>query len=183
MGIFRSRKDIQFVKRVSREVIERVVGEKFTYYAISKELTRENIYGESKAKIFDPPIEMFGLIQWLDQEITTNQFGQDIIYNIEIHLQEQYLEAIEMVPIEGDYLDYNQQKFEITLVEKPTQIFGKAGQEIGFKLSCRSVRESTFKTIISGTIEHAARTRPDEPTRQDILFDDVKFPYSGSKND
>ncbi len=183
MPIFRSRRDIEFVKRVTREVIERVVGEKFTYYAISKELTRENLYGESKEKIFDPPVEMFGLIEWLEQEITTNQFGQDIIYNIQIFLQRDYLEAIEVAPVEGDFVDYDQQKFEILLSEVPTQIFAKAGQEIGLKLTCRSVRESTFKTIISGTIEHAARTRPDEPTTQNILFDDVRFPYSGSKND
>ena len=183
MPIFRSRRDIQFVKRITREVIERVVGEKFTYYPISKEFTRENIYGESKEKIFDPPLEMFGLIEWLEQDITTNQFGQDIVYNIKIYLQEQYLEAIEHTPIEGDFVDFNQQKFEITLVEKPTQIFAKAGQEMGFELTCKSVRESSFKTIISGSIEHAARTRPDEPNTAGVLFDDVKFPYSGSKQD
>lgn len=183
MPLFRSKRDIEFVKRITREVIEHVVGEKFTYYPISKKYTRENIYGESKEKIFDPPIEMFGIIEWLEQDIKTDQFGQDIMYNIKIHLQEQYLEAIEHMPLEGDFVDYDNQKFEITLVEEPRQIFAKAGQEIGLTLTCKSVRESSFKTIISGTIEHAKRTRPDEPNRVGVLYDDVLFPYSGSKQD
>lgn len=183
MPLFRSRKDIQFIKKITREVIERVVGEKFTYYPISKRYTRENIYGESKEKIFDPPLEMFGLIEWGEQQITTDQFGQDVMYNIKIYLQNEYLEAINHKPLEGDFIDYDQQKFEITMVETPRQIFAKAGQEIGLVLTCKSVRDSTFKPIISGSVEHAARTRPDEPNQANILFDDVLFPYSGSKQD
>lgn len=183
MPLFRSRKDIAFVKGITREVIEHVVGETFTYYPISKKDTKENVYGEAKEKIFHPPIQMVGLVEWLEQEITTNQFGQDIVYNLAIYLQDEYLEAIEIQPTEGDFIDYDGQKFEILLVETPTHIFAKAGQEIGVKLTCRSVRESTFNPIISGSIEHAARTRPDEQNSPAVLYDDVLFPYSGSVND
>ena len=181
--LFRSDRDIEFVKKITREVVERVVGEKITYYPISKQLTRENIYGESKEKVFDPPLELFGLVEWLDQEVTTNQFGQDIVYNISVYIQEEYLNQIEVQPIEGDMVDYDHKKFEITKVEKPTQIFAKAGRSIGYKLTCKSIRESGFNVSISGTIDNAVRTRPDEPERINVLFDDVLFPYSGSKND
>lgn len=182
MPIFRSRKDIDFVKGITREVVGRVVGETFTYYAISKEFTEENIYGEAKEKVFHQPVKMVGLIEWLEQEISTDQFGQDIVYNIAIYLQREYLQEIEIEPVEGDFIDYDDHKFEILLVETPTQIFAKAGQAIGLKLTCQSVRESTFKPIISGTIDHAARTRPDEPNSAEVDFYNVQFPYSGSQD-
>lgn len=183
MPLFRSDRDIEFVKRITREVIERVIGEKITYYPISKELTRENIYGESKEKVFDPPLEIFCLVEWLEQEITTNQFGQDIVYNLNVFIQDEYLSQIEVQPVEGDMIDYDDKKFEITKVSKPTQIFAKSGRSIGYQLTCRSVRKSGFDVSISGTVDKPARTRPDEPERINVLFDDVLFPYSGSKND
>jgi hypothetical protein len=43
MGLFRSKHDIEYLKRVNKELVERVVGEKITYYAISNKFTRKNI--------------------------------------------------------------------------------------------------------------------------------------------
>lgn len=183
MSLFRSKKDIDFVKRIAREVIERVVSEKITYYPISKQHSeQDSLYGESKVKIFDPPVEVYSLVEWLDQQVTTNQFGQDIVYNINVYILEEYLNQIELRPIEGDMIDYDEKKFEILKVEQPRQIFAKAGQPLGRKLTCRSVRESQFQTVISGTVEHAKRTRPDDPAPIDNLYDNVLFPYSGSND-
>ena len=183
MSLFRSRKDIEFVKRIAREVTERVVGEKITYYPISNQYSeQDDLYGESKMKIFDPPVEVYCLVEWLEQNITTNQFGQDIVYNLNVYILEEYLNQIELKPTEGDMVDYDEKKFEILKIEQPRQIFAKAGQPLGRKLTCRSVRESQFQTVISGTVEHAARTRPDEPAKIDNLYDDVLFPYSGSND-
>lgn len=183
MPMFRSPRDIEFVKRIAREVIERVVGDKITYYPISNQFSEQDeVYGESKMKIFDPPVEVYALVEWLEQEITTNQFGQDIVYNINVFILEEYLNQIELKPIEGDMVDYDEKKFEILKVEQPRQIFAKAGQPLGRKLVCRSVRESQFATTISGTVEHAKRTRPDEPSVIDSVYDDPQFPYSGSND-
>ncbi len=181
MPLFRGKSDIAFVKRIARELIEKVIGEKITYYPISKQFSeQDNLYGESKMKVFDPPVDMYCLVEWLDQDITTNQFGQDTIYNLNVYVLEEYLNQIELKPIEGDMIDYDDRKFEILKIEEPTQIFAKSGATLGRKMTCRSVRESNFKTIISGTVEHAKRTRPDEPARIDNFYDNVTFPYSGS---
>lgn len=182
MPLFRSKRDISFARTIAREVIERVVGEKITYYPICKEYSNVNLYGESKEKIFDPPVEMFALVDWNEQEIKTDQFGMDIVYNIDVYLQEDYIKDIELFPIEGDMIDYDDKKFEILKIDTPTQIFGKAGQQVGRKLTCRSIRESSFKTIISGTVEHSKRTAPDEVQDVKTIYDDVSFPYSGSRD-
>lgn len=180
MPLFRSPKDIAFVKRINRELIERVVGEKVTYYPISKQFSQTNFYGESKEKIVDPPVEIYALIEWQDQEVTTTEFGQDRIYLLQVYFLNELLQQIELEPVEGDMIDYDGVKYEITKITEPTLIFGKAGQRIGKSVSCRSVREGNFKISVSGTIDHAKRTSPDESSGNKTLYDNVIFPYSGS---
>ncbi len=173
MPLFRSRNDINFVKRINQEIIERVVGEKFTYYAISDEYTDDNLYGESKEKIFHAPVSVYGLIQWQDQEPTTTEYGHDVVYKIKIFLSQETLTKINLEPVEGDMVEYDNKKFELLNITEPVQIFGKSGAAIGKVLECRSVRESTFTTTISGAVEHPQRMRPDEPSqyiRQEVLF-------------
>lgn len=173
MPLFRSRNDINFVKRINQELIERVIGERFTYYAISDEYTEDNLYGESKEKIFHPPVSIYGLIEWQDQEPTTTEYGHDVVYKIKIFLSMESLTKINLVPVEGDMIEYDGKKFELLNMTEPVQIFGKSGATMGRTLECRSVRESTFKTSVSGPVEHAQRTRPDDPDvyiRQEVLF-------------
>ncbi len=180
MPLFRSKKDIQYVARITQELIERVIGEKFTYYAISEKFTETNFYNEAVSKVFDPPLAVFGLIEWKDQETSTDEAGQDIIYNITIFLSETTLKKINLTPIEGDMVDYDDKKFEIVNITEPTQIFGKAGATMGKVLECRSVRASSFTVSISGVVEYPARTRPDEDYRPE--YGEVRFPYSGSSD-
>jgi hypothetical protein len=180
MALFRSNRDIEFFKRLNREVIERIVGENFTYYPISKEFSETNFYGEAVNKYYDSPIDMYGLVKWNQQDITTSKFGQDMVYNLEIFLLKEYLEQIEVVPLEGDGVSYNSQMFEIISVEVPTQFLAKSGQDIGYKLTCISVRDHVFKPSISASVPARARTSPDSQNKVGVDFDDATYPYSGS---
>lgn len=183
MALFRSKKDIEFVKRINKELIEKVIGEKITYYAISKQYSETNFYGESLEKVFDPPVEIYALVEWQDQDITTTEYGQDIIYNLRVSILNDHLERINMKPYEGDMVEYDDVKFEITKIELPSQIFGKAGQDIGYILNCTSVRESAFKVTISGTVDQPSRTHPDEPLSSSLpsfSYGDATFPFSSS---
>lgn len=180
MALFRSKKDIEFVKRVNRELIERVIGEQIDYYAVSKEYTNQNFYGEARTKIVDPPVKIYCLIEWQDQQVTTNEYGQDVVYLLEIYILNDHLERIGSQPREGDFIDYNKVKFEITEITSPTLIFGKEGEDIGKRMSLRSVREGTFVINMSGTIDQALPTSPDDENAPEINFGNVKFPRSGS---
>lgn len=181
MSIFRSRKDIEFIKKINQELIEKVIGEKVTYYAISNKFSETNFYGESKEKIFDPPVEIYALVDWKPQAVTTTEFGHDIVYNVEVSILGKHLEDINVMPVEGDMIEYNDVKFEITSIETPLQIFGKAGEDIGYLMKCKSIRESSFRVVISGTIDQPKRTYPDEPLTSSFYYSSVKFPYSGSR--
>lgn len=188
MSLFRSPKDLEFVKRINQELIEKVISEKITYYAISDQYSEKNFYGESKEKVFDPPVEIYSLIEWLDQEITTTEFGQDIIYKIKVSILQKHLDDINIQPYEGDMVEYDSQKFEVTSIEVPQQIFGKALEDIGVQLNCVSVRESAFKVTISGTIDQPGRTYPDEPLSASLpdgpeygfSYGNATWPFSSS---
>lgn len=180
MAIFRSKRDIAFFERIASELIEKVVGEKFTYYPISLKLSQTDFYGETKEKIVDPPVNMYGIINWGKQDIKTTEFGQDIVYNISIFVLENYLVRVSVKPKEGDMIEYDNRFFEITKIEEPRQIFGKAGNKMGYTLTCKTVRESNFKISISGTIDNQARTVPDDRARITNFYDNITYPFSGS---
>ena len=186
MPLFRSRKDIEFVKRINKELIERVIGEKIVYYPISKEYSETNFYGESQEKVFHPPVEIFALVEWEDQDVTTSEYGQDIIYNLKVSVLQEHLKEINTKPYEGDMIGYDDKKFEVTNIKIPSQIFGKSGEDIGYVLQCRSVRESAFKVSISGTVDYPNRTYPDEPLTASLStgsYGQSNFPFSSGLDD
>lgn len=180
MSLFRSKHNIEYLKRKNRELVERVVGEKITYYAISKKFTRTNIYGEAKEKIFEPPIEVYALVRWKDQVIKTDRFGQDVSYEIAFFPLLDTLQEKNVSPREGDYVEYDSKQFEITQISYPRQMLGKEEENFYLQLDCVTVREGVFHTTISGSPEDAERTRPDNALTSTFRYSDVIFPFSSS---
>lgn len=180
MALFRSENDRKYLKSLNKEIIEKVLGEKVTYYPLSKKLTKTNLYGEAPKKTFDAPISIYALIEWGDQEVTTNEFGQDVIYTLKVHILEDHLKDIDTKPTEGDMVDYNQVKFEITKITNPDLLLGRAFDNFSLILDCKSVRKGIFDTIISGTQDIHRRTRPDNYTSSSFAYTDVYFPFTGT---
>lgn len=183
MGLFRTELDIEYVKRINQELIENVISEKVTYYPISAQYSKTNIYGESREKVFDPPIEIYALIEWLDQDISTVKFGQDIVYNLRVGILNKHLQDVNVKPYEGDMVEYSGRKFEITSINVPSQIFGKAFEDIGVIMDCTTIRKSSFDVSISGTVENQNATNPDTPLTASLSaysYGDARYALSSS---
>ena len=180
MPLFRSKKNLEYIRRKNKELVERVLGEKITYYAISKKFTRTNVYGEAKEKIFDPPIEVYAMIKWKDQVIATNKFGQDVSYEVGFYPLLETLEEKNLSPREGDFIEYDQKFFEITQISYPRQLLGKEDENFYLQIDCVSARDGVFRTSITGSAEDAQRTRPDNDLTATFRYGDVLFPHSGS---
>lgn len=165
---------------MNKQLVEHVVGEKITYYAINKEFTRENLYGEAKEKIWNPPVEIKALVRWKDQKSKADKFGQDITYNITFYPLLDTLTDLNLQPKEGDFVEYDSKYFEITLISFPQQMLGKEEESFYTKLDCVSAREGVFSTHLSGTPDDALRTRPDEKLTASFSYDNVTFPFSSS---
>ena len=180
MSLFRSKKNIEYLKKKNKELVERVIGEKITYYAISKKFTKRNFYNEAKEKVWDPPIEIYALVRWKDQEMKTDKFGQDVVYAISFFPLLDTLNEINLSPKEGDFVEYDQKTFEITQISYPRQMLGKEAESFYLELGCVSARDSVFHTSVSGSPEDALRTRPDAPLTATFKYGDVLFPFSAS---
>lgn len=180
MPLFRSKRNIDYLKKKNRELVERVIGEKITYYAISKKFTRQNIYGEAKEKIFEPPVEIYALVRWKDQEIKTDKFGQDVSYKIAFFPLIDTLEEKNLSPREGDFVEYDSKKFEITDISYPKQILGREEESFYLQLDCVTVRNGVFEISLSGTPDVHDRTAPDNNLSSSFSYDSVKFPFSSS---
>lgn len=178
--LFRGKHDLEYLKKLNRELIENVLSEKVTYYGISKKFSTKNLYGEAKDKIFDPPVEVYGLVRWADQDVTTTNFGQDIKYNLGVHFLSDTLTEKNLRPTEGDMIEYDDKQFEITSIVYPKQMLGKESESFYIKLECTTVRENVFRAYVSGTPEEPLRTRPDETLSSSFRYSDVMFPYTGS---
>lgn len=183
MPLFRSKRNIEYILRKNKELVERVIGEKITYYAISKKFTRTNIYGEAKEKIFEPPVEIYAMIRWKDQVIKTDKFGQDVSYEISFYPLIVTLKEKNLAPCEGDFVEYDQKFFEITQISYPRQMLGRENENFYLQLDCVSARDGVFKTTISGSPEPHQRTVPDEIHTASFKYSDILFPYSGSNSE
>jgi hypothetical protein len=179
--LFRSKHNIEYLKRKNKELVEHIVGEKITYYAISKKFTRENIYGEAKEKIFESPIEIKALVRWKDQEIRTDKYGQDVNYNISFYPLLDTLNEINVSPREGDFVEYDSKFFEITQLSYPRQMLGKEEENFYIQLDCVTARKGVFRASVSGSPDDAKRTRPDEKMSSSFSYEDVLFPFSSSR--
>lgn len=180
MALFRSENDRKYIKTLNKELIERVMGEKITYYPLSKKLSKTNLYGESMEKTFDPPVMIYALIEWGDQEVTTTEFGQDTVYTLKVYILEDHLKDIDIQPYEGDMIDYNQVKFEINKITNPDLLLGRSFDNFSLILDCKSVRKNTFTSVISGSQDLHERTRPDNYTSSSFAYTDVYFPFTGT---
>ncbi len=178
--LFRGKHDIEYLKRLNKELIEHIIAEKITYYPISKKFTTKNIYGEAKDKNYDPPVDLHALVRWGEQTITTTNFGQDLIYSITAFVLDDTLQEINLLPKEGDMVEYDSKHFEITGIEFPRQMLGREEEGFYVKLDCTTARRNVFHSNISGTPEPTLRTRPDNNLSSSFRYSDVLFPYSGS---
>ena len=179
--LFRGKHDINYLRSLNKELVQRVVGEKITYYPISKKFTTKNLYGEAKDKIFDPPVDVYALVKWGEQEITSTNFGQDIIYNISVYILEDTLSDIDLLCKEGDMVEYDSRHFEITSITFPRQMLGKEEESFYVRLECTTVRKNVFHTSVSGSPEDATRTRPDNNLSSSFSYSSVLFPFTGSR--
>ena len=84
--LFLGEKERNLVKQVNDEVIEKVIGQQIVYYPISLEHSDFHpVYGESIEKTFLPPLHIYALVDFMDNETTTTNYGVDRRTKIKIH--------------------------------------------------------------------------------------------------
>ena len=149
LSIFFGDAEQQLLENSARELIEGLVKQHCTYYKINLETTSSNLYGESKTKHFDEPIELFCSIAVADGDVGTEAgLIRTAKGDLIIGTFESYLDELGINPAQGDFILYNEKYFEIYDADVNKQ--GLDGYYAGDRswlrgLLAHSVPESVFK--------------------------------------
>lgn len=109
-------KDIDFLKGVTKELIERVISTEIILYKISTRNSAVNIYGEMDNKVYETPVRLFAMIRSESKQGSAEEhvitYGKDI----KVSFAKQELIDKDVVIEVGDIIYYDNKHFEIGLV-------------------------------------------------------------------
>lgn len=118
MALYGSSRDISFIRRINKELINNIIEQQVGYYKISLDKTISNLYGESTQKIYNDPILVNCLIERTPPTWVETEFGTDITQDITVRFLRDILVDIQLVPEIGDIILWQNTYYEIdNLVE------------------------------------------------------------------
>jgi len=137
--------DVAFVHSINRELIQAVVGQEVSYYAISPERSRpDDLYDEAPQKVWDAPVRVNALVRYDNDRVETGVKGMDSGYPLEAYFHDKELEERGLVAREGDFIEFGEIFYEITSATKPDIIFGQVNNKVMTKCVCVPAREGQF---------------------------------------
>jgi hypothetical protein len=144
--LFLGEKERDLVKQINDEIIERVVGQQVTYYAIDTKRTNFHpLYGEAVVKNFLSPIRVYALIEWDGLKTTTSHYGLDKTNEITVHFHKRRLtEDQDLFAREGDFVAYGDFYYEIVSLSETKQLFGQIDHKFEISAKCIRSREGLF---------------------------------------
>jgi len=149
--LFITPREIDFISDVTKEVIKDVVGQKIYYYRVREDLTQiHDVYEEAPNKVFDHPVDIDARIEWEPTVLTTNRFGGDEIYSINVFLHERDLLDKNIEPQSGDYFSYGDTFFEIVSAIVESTVYGQIEHSVGLKLTAKQARRGLIDKIPFG---------------------------------
>ena len=125
--LFVGKAERNFVKQITDEVVEKIVGEQILYFPIDVERSDFHpLYGEAIKKTFLPPVRVYSIIEYVGSDRVQEQYGFDTLYNINIHMHKRRLtEDQNLFARLGDFVQYDSMYFEIVDIFEPRYLFGQ----------------------------------------------------------
>jgi len=154
--LFITPREIDFINDLSKELIKDVVGQKIYYYSVRPDVMNiHDVYEESPDKIFDPPVEIEGRVEYKPEDVRVNRFGIEEFYTIEVYLHYRDLLDKGIDTKIGDYFSYDVTFFEVIQHQLDTSIYGQIEHIMGVKLTGRQARKGQLsRDPIGPTFEH-----------------------------
>lgn len=126
MPRFLGPKDIRFFQSINKEIIDWVIETDIILYkTVIIESNIEDIYGESVDRKFYAGIKFNCIINREDQTSFQTDFGQNMKQNIEIAMNRELLQQHNVIPTNGDILEWNNIYWEINNVEENQYLAGR----------------------------------------------------------
>lgn len=154
--LFISPKEINFINDISKELIKDVIGQKIYLFQISETKSKvHDVYEESPDKVFESPVEIECLVKYNGQEVTTNRFGSEEYYTIELYIQSKDLLDKGIEILEGDFFSYGSVFFEIVKAPVSDTIMGQIENKRFITVTGRQSRKDQFISKVFGPTSQA----------------------------
>jgi len=147
LSLFVDDRALVHFQRIATEVMECVTQQKLVYYAIEGTLSKtDELYGESTDKVFRQPIEIYALILYNSPLVKTGSFSSETQYSLKFYIQKYRLEDYKLNIRQGDFVEFGDKIYEITIVTEPQLIAGMGdfGYRMGIYCDCISTRSDVF---------------------------------------
>lgn len=128
MALYGSSRDISFFHVINTELLHNIIEQNVGYYQISLDETSTNVYSEAEGgtKMYYPPVLIVCLIDRGDYEGDYDaQIGPDFTRNFKFRFLRKDLVLQNIIPQIGDVVLWNNDYYEINLVNENQDIVGK----------------------------------------------------------
>jgi len=170
---FVTTRELNLIHSWNRELIEGVAEQEIVYYAISYEDSRvDQLYEESITKEYLQPVRINARVGFTQGPTTSRGGNLDSTYTLDVELHADECTKRNVVPREGDFVEYGQTIYEITSVGHDEPVFGQINDKLTYRLTCFPSREGQFKAD-NVRIDGIDNTHPVEPARPRTLGDDL----------
>ena len=110
----------------NRQLLSRCIEQQVGYYAVDTQRTEvDTLYGESDAKFFLDPVIIDCLVTYTEQQADARVKLPDTGRTITVSFWKQFLIDLDVVPMKGDFIFWNDDYFEITSVIESMYFTGK----------------------------------------------------------
>jgi len=144
--LFAGEKERDFVKQVTDEVLERVIGQQILYFPIDIERTNfHSLYGEATTKTFLPPLRVYVLVDWEGHKTKAEKVGVDITSSVTLHFHNRRLtEDQDLYVRVGDFVKFGEFFYEIVEWGLPDLMFGQVENKTQISVKCIRARRGIF---------------------------------------
>jgi hypothetical protein len=170
---FVTSRELGLIDLWNRELIQGTVEQEIIYYGISHEESRvHDVYDEAVYKEYMQPVRINARVEWSQTATKSGGGTADSTYSCKVYLH--HLECVErnLVPREGDFIEFGQVVFEITTATWAKPVFGQMNAKLEHELTCVTSREGQFKAE-SVREDDVDNTHPVETARPRTLGDDL----------
>ena len=174
--LFITKREINFINDIAKEVVKDVIGQKIFYYPISEIKSKvHDVYEESPDKIFDNPIEIECLVKYQAPEVRTNNFGFEKYFSIEVYIQSKDLLDKNIEILEGDFFSYGTVFFEVVQAPASAIIFGQIEHGKFITITGKQSRKGQFLSKVFGP---TSESYTDEDAVQDTFVQQRGFKHN-----
>lgn len=126
-ALYGSSRDLSFFHKINRELIHNIIEQQIGYYQIDLDNTPTNVYNDpiNGVKNYRDPVLVMCLIDRGDYESDYKDLGPDIARSFTFRFLRKDLMEYNVVPQIGDIILWNNDYYEINLVNENQPIAGK----------------------------------------------------------